>query len=282
MDLCDYVDDIFGWEYADNLLYYEKYQKYMPACQVHLLRLWDELGIPHDEEKQVFGPSLPIIGFQVNADDMSITMPTKAQSSLEMAISHFVAGRHPNHTLWQCQRLAGYINWALNVAPCLRPGLASLYAKMSAPAETKYNANRVLQINEEIIHELHWLLNHFHHSNGIFLFTAIAWHPSKADVTIYTDASLTGIGMWSPELQTGFYADINTRTVSSKIFYYKAYVVMCAIYWATRLPTVPHRVAIFSDNSNTVDIFNSMKARDQFNELLKYAVDLIMAHNMDI
>lgn len=118
-DLCDYVDDIFGWDYADNLLFYEKYGKLMPAHQVRLLRLWDELGIPHEEDKQLYGPSLLIIGFQVNVVEMSITMPPDAQSNLEVSLSRFVSGCRPARTLRQCQRLAGHINWALNVAPWL-------------------------------------------------------------------------------------------------------------------------------------------------------------------
>lgn len=100
--------------------------------------------------------------------------------------------------------------------------------------------------------------------------------------TIYTDASLSGIGMWSLELQTGLYATIHNRTPTSKIFYYEAFVVVCIIHWATQQLTVPQRITIFSDNSNTMDIFNSMKAHGQFNDLLKYAMDLIMTHNIDI
>lgn len=67
----------------------------LPAHHVKLLQLWDALGIPHEEEKQLFSPSLPIIGYQVDVDEMSITMPPAAQSNLENAISHFVSGHHP-------------------------------------------------------------------------------------------------------------------------------------------------------------------------------------------
>ena len=49
------VDDNFGWEFEGKTSYYEPYKKHMPTKQVRLLRLWDELGIPHDEEKQVSG-----------------------------------------------------------------------------------------------------------------------------------------------------------------------------------------------------------------------------------
>ena len=42
-DLFAYVDDSFSWEFADNTLWYEPYQKFLPAKQVCLLQLWDEL-----------------------------------------------------------------------------------------------------------------------------------------------------------------------------------------------------------------------------------------------
>ena len=42
-DLFAYVDDSFFWDFADNTLWYEPYQKFLPAKQVCLLQLWDEL-----------------------------------------------------------------------------------------------------------------------------------------------------------------------------------------------------------------------------------------------
>lgn len=116
----------------------------------------------------------------------------------------------------------------------------------------------------------------------VYSFHSIAWSPSEADFTIYTNALLIGIGMWSPELGIGHYASIHTCKADSKIFYYEAYIVVCAIHWASIHSPSPCCVIIFSDNSNTVDIFNSMKARGEFNGLLKFVVDIIMACDLDI
>ena len=55
LDLLAYVDDMFSWEFANNLLWYEPYTCHFPAKQALLLQLWDELGIPHEQSKQVFG-----------------------------------------------------------------------------------------------------------------------------------------------------------------------------------------------------------------------------------
>lgn len=56
--LKDYVNDIFSFELADQMLHYPPYQMHYPVKQTCLLNLWDKLGIPHDKEKQESGPTL--------------------------------------------------------------------------------------------------------------------------------------------------------------------------------------------------------------------------------
>lgn len=153
---------------------------------------------------------------------------------------------------------------------------------MYGPPGSPFNPNCVLQINEQIIHELLWFLHHFKATQGLYLFNSIAWTSCEADFTFYTDALLTGIGMWLPELCVGYYTNICTRTVDSKFFYFKAFVVTCAIYWAPSHLPLPKCIAIFTDNMNMIDILNSMRAHGKFNKLLKYVVDLLMVANMDI
>lgn len=54
--------------------YYVKYRKMLPSEMVSLLLLWDELGIPHEERKQIFGSPLPVIGFDVDPNLMRISL----------------------------------------------------------------------------------------------------------------------------------------------------------------------------------------------------------------
>jgi hypothetical protein len=92
--LKDYVDDSFSFERADQLLYYPPYRSSYPAKQARLLQLWDELGIPHDQGKQEFGPVLRIIGLEVDPNAMTVTMDVKARNEVINLINHFaVAGR---------------------------------------------------------------------------------------------------------------------------------------------------------------------------------------------
>ena len=43
--LSTYADNSFGPDLADNLLLYPLYHKFMPANQVKLLQLWDEINL---------------------------------------------------------------------------------------------------------------------------------------------------------------------------------------------------------------------------------------------
>jgi hypothetical protein len=73
------------------MFWYEPYHKLLPAKQAKLLLLWDELRISHKESKQVFGSSLMIIGFDINPNTMTITMPDHdtAQTDLLTALRAF-------------------------------------------------------------------------------------------------------------------------------------------------------------------------------------------------
>ena len=118
-DLFAYVDDSFSWEFADNMLWYEPYQKHLPTKQTKLLLLWDELRIPHEQSKQVFSSPLMIIGFNVDPNTMTITMVTEARHDLLVALREF-AHSGQRRPLRDFQKMAGWMNWALNAFPLLR------------------------------------------------------------------------------------------------------------------------------------------------------------------
>lgn len=91
-DLFAYVDDTFLWEFADNMTWYEPYGKYLPTKQARLLKLWDDICLPHEESKQLFGSRLTIIGLNVDPNAMTIMMPEQSCSDLVVAIRCFT---HP-------------------------------------------------------------------------------------------------------------------------------------------------------------------------------------------
>ena len=139
--------------------------------------MWDDLGIPHEEAKQLPGVSLPIIGFECNVDAMMVSMPPGSLVKFDQALDVFCSHKHPLWTIKDCQRLTGHVNWALNVAPCLCPGLASLYAKMYCPVSIRAPKRRGvidqhIHITEDVHRDLCWMQQLFRESTGIHLLSS--------------------------------------------------------------------------------------------------------------
>ena len=95
--LKDYVDDSYSFEIEGSMLYYKPYNCSFPTKQTHLLLLWDELGIPHTNDKQEFGSVLSIIGFLVDPNAMTVTMSAESRADLVSLIRIFsVRGKRRN------------------------------------------------------------------------------------------------------------------------------------------------------------------------------------------
>src|ERR1700685_1172657 len=91
-------------------------------------------------KKQESGLVLRIIGFDVDPNAMTVTIPNDARTKFLEHISDFMntAGTDRQRTLREFQALAGYANWVFNVYPLGRPGLCSIYDKIAE--KTKDNA----------------------------------------------------------------------------------------------------------------------------------------------
>src|SRR5882724_12582110 len=88
-DLLHYMDDSFSFDTNPMLKCYEPYDTYYPSKQCRLLMLWDDIGLPHEKQKQVFGCNFDIIGFHVNPLATSFTMPSNLKSELISAVRAF-------------------------------------------------------------------------------------------------------------------------------------------------------------------------------------------------
>lgn len=110
--LC-FNDDTFGVNDADDLSFYEPYQIWVPRCQANLLQLWDDLGIPHKQKKQIFSAPLTIISILVDPNAMSMTLPSDAKHDLVTQICRFASyqkRKSAYHSKRAWQQLAGWIN----------------------------------------------------------------------------------------------------------------------------------------------------------------------------
>ena len=273
-NIASYSDDSFGVELSENSSLYEPYNCLLPTAQANLLRLWDHLGIPHKEKKQVFGRVLVIIGIEVDASNLTLTLPSESRSELLAQLRDF--SRTPEKTgvkyaLKDFQRLAGWFNWALNVYPLLRPALSNVYAKMSHAKADKPLTK--LYVNNGIRSDLLWAVDHISRLPGTRVLQSVDWDLESADVTAYCDASLNGLGFWFPGFNAGFWSSVPEDPPKDTIFYFEALSVLSAILHSTSFGSPVSKLVIYTDNMNTVQMFNSLSALPQYNEIIKAAVD---------
>ena len=272
-----YIDDNCSFALLGDVKYYPKYKRYFPTDQTKLLELWDELGLPHEEKKQIYGPIIPFIGFDIDPNAMTVSITNERRHDLLDKVTDF-AKSGQRRSLKDFQSLAGHINWSLAVFPLLKPSLSAIYAKMA-------NKTRVMasvRVNNAVRDELLWFAKHVRNSDGIFLLQSVAWDPLHypSDATVcFTDACLDGMAYWFPELNLGYQFRIPDEYQTHHIFYYEALAVTCAILDEHHhLP----KIILHSDNQNTVDIWHSLKATAPYNQLLILAIDGLISSGTDV
>ena len=99
LGLLHYVDDAFSFEPEEALEYYAPYDEWYPQKQAGLLRLFDEVGIPHEKKKQEFGRELTIIGLRVSLESLMITMLCEKHDNLIEEVTQFLASSARQHPL---------------------------------------------------------------------------------------------------------------------------------------------------------------------------------------
>ena len=179
------------------------------------------------------------------------------------------------YALKDFQRLAGWFNWALNVYPLLQPALSNVYAKMTHSKPDKPLTK--LYVNNAIRSDLLWAVDHLSRLPGTRVLQSLDWDPSTADITAYCDASLEGLGFWFPNLNAGFWSPIPDFQPKDTIFYFEAMSVLSAIIYSTSLGIPLKKLVIYTDNLNTVQMFNSLSALPAYNDILKAAVDHLLS-----
>jgi hypothetical protein len=279
-DLFGYIDDNFSFDEEGNVMWYEPYQCYYPAKQTALLKLWDEIGLPHEKSKQEYAPELRIIGFMVDPKMMRVTMDEEDKGRLIQRVSDFsaTAPGGTRRTLREFQQLAGWINWSFNVFPLLKPALSNVYAKIGGKSES----HAKIFVSKAVTRDLDWFLSHVQKSDGVYLFEDVDWNVHQADITAYSDACMTGLGYFFENSHEGFQCVVPQNPPKDTIFYFEALAVVSVVDAVTSFPVVPKRLLVFSDNTNTVDIFNSLRSLPPYNDLLKFTVSLLIKFNISL
>ncbi|CAL1702706.1 unnamed protein product [Somion occarium] len=283
IDQFNYVDDNFRFEEEGCIELYQPYNAYSPSNQTKLLHLWDDINLPHECRKQEYGHTLTIIGFQVDPNLMTVTLPSESLTKLIRSVEDFLVTftTSRRHTLTEFQQLTSYINWSFNIFPLLKPALSNMYAKMSG----KTHCHAGIYLNCAITSDLQWFLHHVHNFDGIHLFQTLAWSPSDLiedshrDEFALVDASSSSIGLYFPWSHLGFWSELPCHTPTSTIYFFEALAICAAIHRIHFWRTASHFVqclAILSDNTNAVHAFNTLKVTPPYNPILTSAIDIMI------
>ncbi|KAI0039985.1 hypothetical protein FA95DRAFT_1684034, partial [Auriscalpium vulgare] len=252
--LLAYIDDSYAFDLSTHLAYYEPYDDWYPESQVRFLQLWDFIGLPHEKAKQEFGRTLVIIGFHVDPIRMTVSLSSESRAELVAAIHSFLDAPGRKRRLVEWQRMLG-----------------------------RSIRNAPIYINADVTRDWMWFADILQDWSGVHVMRARHWGPAEAELTIYCDASSVAMGFWAPARSEGFVSNLpRAPATADTIFWFEASCVLAALEWATSLPDPPRRLAIYTDNLNTVQIFNSFKAHDAYNDILLWAARLLINSGLDL
>src|SRR6266478_2651557 len=145
----------------------------MPTPQAQFLKLFNYIGLPHEDTKQQYGKIIEIIGFEVDIQKMTITLLDASKSKLVEAIHDFVL----NPPLPRCQstwawlHILGYANWALNVFPLLKPALNSSYDKVAGHSFL----GAPIFLNKQTTQDLLWFADQAELLEGVRVLDVETW-----------------------------------------------------------------------------------------------------------
>jgi hypothetical protein len=286
-----YVDDNFGFKHTEALMFHARLNHCLPSQQARLLDLWDDIGLPYEDRKQEYGLTLHVIGFVVDPNVMTVTIPDDARSKFLSSIADFIniTNSDHHHTLHEYQALAGYANWAFNVYPLGCPGLSTLYSKIAG----KSRANARIYLNSGIIRELRWLSNYVLTAPPVRIFSATTWDPIEArsaglhQLEVFTDASSKALAYYFPSLSLAYHVPLPANPPSDTIFWFEALAVSSAIHhaadiWACDFAPKLDRLLVSTDNMNTVHMFNSLHTKPSYNPLLVSSINAHIRSSLDV
>ncbi|KAF9535315.1 hypothetical protein CPB83DRAFT_752245, partial [Crepidotus variabilis] len=276
-----YMDDFYGWDFADKLVFF--HHRLRPARQVQLLILWDFISCPYEDKKQDHDELLKIIGFWVDANGGSISL---SPDSIEEIISHvntFLAtsDRKPRLRIWQ--QLSGHLNWLLNVIPWARPALCEMYRKMSG----KSHSHSPIYINAAVVEDLTWISQVIPDAIGVRFVDSLHWHDHEADMIIWTDASLK-LALGFAFSNRGFVYQLKPPVVKPgnpppDIFFLELIAILSAIHYAANLIHPPKRILIHTDSLDSVAVLSSLAAKTELhNAPLRAISQIILLTGIDL
>lgn len=163
------------------------------------------LGFIINFEKSVLTPSKICIylGFKYNSLDMSISLPDKKRIKLTNVLTKFKNKKHCK--IREFSKIIGVL-----ISTCRAVKYGFLYTKLLerekylALQNSNGNYNSVMKISQNIIPDINWWIEHLKIATNQIRF-------DNYDLEIFTDASLTGWGVFCNGLSSRGFWSVNER-----------------------------------------------------------------------
>ncbi|KAG2146385.1 uncharacterized protein EDB93DRAFT_1066161, partial [Suillus bovinus] len=90
------------------------------------------------------------------------------------------------------------------------------------------------------------------------------------------------LGLWFPDENFACQCHLPSNQPCDTIFFTEALAVCSAIHSVVNMDEPPAKMLIYTDNSNTVTMFDSLRAKPAHNSLLLSAVDVLLKYGVDL
>jgi hypothetical protein len=274
-----YMDDFFGWDYMDNCI--EFHGSFRPRRQVQLLILWEFIGCPYDDKKQEHGSLLKIIGFWVDSCIGSISLSPETVSDIVAKLNSFLTSKDRQQPLREWLKLAGHLNWLLNVLPWGRPALSELYRKTAG----KLHSHARIYLNATVVDNLAWLARTIPASIGIRFVDAGRWNEADADFVMWTDASGRH-GLSFTFAGNGFVYQLQSPEQGAPpvdIFFLELLAILSGIHHVANFSHPPRKLLIYTDSLDAVAVLGTLRASEQLHNAVLLAIaEIMLKTGMDL
>ena len=97
----------------------------------------------------------------------------------------------------------------------------------------------------------------------------------------YSDASSKGLGIWFPGKHVEYQCPLPLNAPKDTIFFFEALATCSAILLAHSFRKTT-RLIVYTDNTNTFDIFTSLSAKPVYNRILTASIDMLLEDKVDL
>ncbi|GAA6022507.1 hypothetical protein JCM10207_008536 [Rhodosporidiobolus poonsookiae] len=165
-----FMDDAYGADSSGTrvpFLHSDGALHFLPRDQASMASLWRSLGIPFKltDQKAPHGRCIAITGLVIDLDTCTASLPANALARLVTELSTFLATPSCAPSLQKWRQVAGWLSWALNVAPKARPFLTPVYNKLrTSDGALKVRRNEGVFINVAVRTSLTSLITILEHN----------------------------------------------------------------------------------------------------------------------